>query len=58
MVRAIVSLAHGLGMQVVAQGVESRTQLMVLRSLGCDQAQGYFFSKPVPADEALAFLAE
>jgi diguanylate cyclase (GGDEF)-like protein/PAS domain S-box-containing protein len=52
MVRAIVALAHNLGMDVVAEGVETLEQLEYLRSLGCEQAQGYFFSKPVPAAEA------
>ena len=52
MVRAIVALAHNLEMDVVAEGVETLHQLEHLRSLGCEMAQGYFFSKPVPAAEA------
>jgi len=57
-VRAMVGLAHGLGMRVVAEGVESREQLLCLGELGCDQYQGYLFSKPVPAAAVPALLAK
>ncbi|MBW4497895.1 MAG: EAL domain-containing protein [Oscillatoria princeps RMCB-10] len=56
-VRAIVTLAHNLGMDVIAEGVETAQQLAVLRELGCEYAQGYFFAKPVPAEAAEAMLA-
>jgi PAS domain S-box-containing protein len=46
-VRAIITLAHNLGLKVVAEGVETRLQFDVLRELGCELAQGYLFSKPV-----------
>jgi EAL domain-containing protein (putative c-di-GMP-specific phosphodiesterase class I) len=49
-VRAIVSLAHSLRLKVVAEGVETAAQLDFLKSLGCDQYQGYHFSTPVSAD--------
>jgi diguanylate cyclase (GGDEF)-like protein len=49
-VRAIVSLAHNLRLKVVAEGVETHDQLEFLRSLGCDQYQGFHFSTPVSAD--------
>jgi diguanylate cyclase (GGDEF)-like protein len=49
-VRAIVSLAHCLKLKVVAEGVETAEQLHVLKSLGCDQYQGYLFSRPITAD--------
>lgn len=55
-VSAIIQLAHSLGMRVVAEGVEEREQLDMLRELGCDAVQGYFYSPPVPADEARAML--
>ena len=51
--RAILTMAHGLGMQVLAEGVESEEQLNLLRSKGCDLIQGYWFSPPV-MPEALA----
>jgi diguanylate cyclase (GGDEF)-like protein/PAS domain S-box-containing protein len=52
MVRAIVALAHNLSMDVVAEGVESEEQLFVLRALGCEFTQGFYFSKPVDAGTA------
>jgi diguanylate cyclase (GGDEF)-like protein/PAS domain S-box-containing protein len=52
MVRAIVGMAHNLGMSVVAEGVETLEQLDQLRALGCDSAQGFYFSHPVEAEAA------
>jgi len=51
-VRAIIGLAHSLGMTVVAEGVETRRQLEALVALRCNGAQGYYFAKPLPAEEA------
>jgi len=48
---AIVALGHSLNLQVLAEGVESKDQLLFLKSLGCDEIQGYHFSKPLPASE-------
>ncbi len=48
-VAAIISLAHSLRLKVIAEGVETEEQASMLRSLGCDQLQGYLFSKPVSA---------
>ncbi len=56
LVRTIVNLAHNFGMQVVAEGVESKEQFVQLRTLGCDYMQGYLFSKPVPAAEVEALI--
>ena len=50
-VSSIISLAHGLDLKVVAEGVETAEQQKLLRLLRCDQMQGYLFSKPVPKDE-------
>ena len=49
-VKAIVDLAHSLGLVVVAEGIENEEQLQILRGLGCEYGQGYFFSRPL--DEA------
>ena len=56
-VSAIVTLAHALTLDVVAQGVETKAEIEELRSLGCDFAQGYYFWKPVPAQEVSSLLA-
>lgn len=53
---AIVSMAHALGMLVVAEGVETEQQLRILQSLSCDEIQGYFIARPVPADDVPALL--
>ncbi|HXA43577.1 MAG TPA: EAL domain-containing protein [Candidatus Solibacter sp.] len=55
-VAAVMGMAHALGLSVVAEGVETERQLSALRSLGCDEAQGYYFSRPVPASEVDALL--
>jgi diguanylate cyclase (GGDEF)-like protein len=55
-VRAIAALATGLGMETTAEGVETREQLDLVRTEGCTEAQGYFFSVPRPAAELAALL--
>lgn len=55
-VHAIITLAQNLGMKVVAEGIETEEQLANMIALDCDFAQGYLFSKPVPADEAKALI--
>jgi diguanylate cyclase (GGDEF)-like protein/PAS domain S-box-containing protein len=57
-VRAIVSLAHTLKMDVIAEGVETRSQLHQLQSLECEQGQGYLFSKPLDVLAAEILLAQ
>jgi EAL domain-containing protein (putative c-di-GMP-specific phosphodiesterase class I) len=51
-----VLLAHKLGMDVVAEGVETKAQLKYLQSIGCEKIQGYLISKPLPADKAEEFI--
>jgi EAL domain-containing protein (putative c-di-GMP-specific phosphodiesterase class I) len=57
LVRAIVALAHNLGMDVVAEGVETAEQAAHLQALGCEYAQGFYFSKPVDTMEAGRLIA-
>jgi diguanylate cyclase (GGDEF)-like protein/PAS domain S-box-containing protein len=57
-VNSIVSLAHNLGLQIVAEGVEDHAQLAVLQMHGCQYAQGYLFDKPLAVDAATATLRD
>jgi EAL domain-containing protein (putative c-di-GMP-specific phosphodiesterase class I) len=56
-VRMIVTLAHSVGLKVVAEGTETEDQITRLKQLGCEMAQGYFYSPPVNAEAALGLLA-
>ncbi|WP_164983899.1 EAL domain-containing protein [Cellulomonas endophytica] len=56
LVRAIVAMGRALGLDVVAEGVETPSQLRALRAIGCASAQGYLFSRAVPADRAREML--
>jgi diguanylate cyclase (GGDEF)-like protein len=55
-VQTIVALAHNLGMQVIAEGVETEEQVNRLKAMGCEYGQGYFFARPVDGDSAGALL--
>lgn len=55
--RAVITMAHNLKLKVVAEGVENEGQLALLMSNHCDEIQGYFFSRPLPADETAELLA-
>ncbi len=57
-VRSIITLAHSLGKDVIAEGVETGEQLALLRSLGCDYGQGHLFSKPMEPEAARKLLAD
>jgi diguanylate cyclase (GGDEF)-like protein len=56
LVSTIISMAHSLRLKVVAEGVDAEEQAKALARLGCDQLQGYLFSKPLPFDEMTALL--
>lgn len=57
-VSAIIRMAQALGMQTTAEGVETDGQLEFLRAQGCDEAQGFYFSRPLPADAFEAYLRQ
>ena len=50
-VKAVIKLSHALGLEVVAEGVETQAQQDILRGLGCDQLQGFYYARPMPADK-------
>ena len=55
-VRTVIDLAHNLGKQVCAEGVEDEAAWQTLRALGCDLAQGFWIAKPMPAEELMQWL--
>jgi len=57
-VRSVIELAHSLNMKVVAEGVETKEILERLKKLGCDIAQGHYFSKPMPAEKCTEWLRQ
>lgn len=57
-VNATIALAHSLGLEVIAEGVESKAQCEYLRKLSCDQVQGYLFSPPMPLDQFVSFALQ
>ena len=56
-VRSTVAMAHNLGLEVLAEGVEDERTEDLLRAMGCDQIQGYHLSRPLPVDELTTWLA-
>ncbi|MFZ5589416.1 MAG: putative bifunctional diguanylate cyclase/phosphodiesterase [Pseudomonadota bacterium] len=57
-VKAVIAMARALGMKVIAEGVETSEQLELLRGEGCDMIQGYYCSKPLPADELTELIRD
>lgn len=57
LVEAIVRLSRSLGTQVLAEGIETEEQAALLRSVGCDLAQGWLYGKPIPADDVIPYLS-
>ncbi|HEY0536574.1 MAG TPA: bifunctional diguanylate cyclase/phosphodiesterase [Actinoplanes sp.] len=57
-VRSVVDLGHNLGLQVVAEGVETQEIVALLTATGCDVAQGYLLARPMPADDLIPWLAD
>jgi EAL domain-containing protein (putative c-di-GMP-specific phosphodiesterase class I) len=57
-VRSTIDLAHNLGLRIVAEGVESEDAWRHLEALGCDYAQGFFLSRPLPAEAATRLIRE
>ena len=55
-VTAVLSLASALGMSAVAEGVETAEQMHFLQGLGCDRVQGYHIARPMPVDDATAYM--
>lgn len=58
LIKAIVALGHSLGMSIVAEGVEEEEELLIVSDLGANEAQGYLFSRPLPAEEFIAFFLQ
>jgi EAL domain-containing protein (putative c-di-GMP-specific phosphodiesterase class I) len=56
-VRAIISMGRSLNLQIIAEGVETAEDLVFLKAQGCDEGQGYYFSRPVPAEQYAKLLA-
>lgn len=57
-VRAIITLCHNLDKKIIAEGVETREQVQFLKQEGCDEIQGYYFSRPIPINELKVLISE
>jgi EAL domain-containing protein (putative c-di-GMP-specific phosphodiesterase class I) len=55
---AVIALAHALGLNVVAEGIENDVQLRILQELGCDEIQGFLMSRPMPSSHVLEFVSD
>jgi EAL domain-containing protein (putative c-di-GMP-specific phosphodiesterase class I) len=54
----VIAMSRGLGLRVVAEGVENRDQMRFLEARGCDEMQGFFFARPLTADKLAAYLRQ
>ena len=57
-IEAIIQLSHKLGLRLVAEGVETEEQFVLLNMMGCKLAQGYYFARPLAASDAFTFVAK
>jgi diguanylate cyclase len=57
-VKTMIKLAHGLGKRILAEGVETEIQLQLLKNMSCDAVQGFYFAKPLPEADAIAFCQQ
>ena len=57
-IRSTIELGHNMGLQIVAEGVETEAALKQLQAMGCDLAQGYLMSRPLPADDLTRWMHE
>ena len=55
-IKAIIAMGHSLGIKIIAEGIETEKQFNLLRELGADEGQGFYFSPPVPEDQFLSLL--
>ncbi|MBU6475427.1 MAG: EAL domain-containing protein [Alphaproteobacteria bacterium] len=56
LVKSIIGLAHSMGIKVIAEGIETREEAALLKEMGCEECQGYWFAKPMPLADALTFV--
>lgn len=54
----VAAMANKLGLELLAEGVETKEQVDILRNIGCDQVQGYYYAKPMPAEDFFTLLME
>ena len=58
LVKTIIAMAHNLGLEVLAEGVENQAEASTLQVLGCDNIQGYLYSKPLSAPDLVDYIAK
>jgi EAL domain-containing protein (putative c-di-GMP-specific phosphodiesterase class I) len=58
LVSSVISLGHNIGMSIIAEGIEKKEQSEMLKKMGCDKIQGYFYSRPIPEQDVLEYLSK